>query len=134
MALNTEAYVLAKSYTGKSLDGQGYIKGDKGDPGRDGVDGKDGASVTNMEIDDNGHLIAYYENGTSSDCGEIPTTSGDIDTIIEEKVQEQFETQMDDTIQEKVEKAVEDALAGLGGGGEGGDSSSEIEDEIDSWF
>ncbi len=118
MALSTEAYVLAKSYTVKSLIGAGALKGEKGD---------EGASVTNMEIDANGHLITYYSNGTFSDAGEIPTVSTEVETLVEEKIQEQIETQLDTTIQEKVNQAVEDALSDSS-------SSDDNNDEIDSWF
>lgn len=118
MALDVISMILANSYTEESLDGAGALKGDKGD---------DGASVTNMEIDANGHLITYYSDGNSSDCGEIPTVSTEVETLVEEKVQEQIETQLDDTIQEKVDKAVEEAL-------QGDSSTGDVDSEIDSWF
>lgn len=118
MAVNTEAYVLSKGYTAKSLTGAGALKGDKGD---------DGVSVVGMTIDSNNHLVSTLSNGSTLDAGEISIESTEVETLVEEKVQEQIETQLDDTIQEKVDKAVEEALQG--------DSSSEgVEDEIDSWF
>lgn len=109
---------IAKSYTEASLTGAGALKGEKGDTG---------TSVTSMKIDTNGHLITYYNNGTSSDCGEIPTANDEVETLVGQKVQEQIETQLDDTIQEKVDKAVEEAL-------QGDSSTGDVESEIDSWF
>ncbi len=121
MALDVISMILSNSYTEESLEGAGALKGDKGD---------DGVSVTNLEIDENGHLITYYDDGTSSDAGEIPTITTEVETIVETKVQEQIETQLDTTIQEKVDQAIEDAL---GGGSEDG-SDSNADDEINSWF
>lgn len=36
-------------------------------------DGEDGVSVTDIVVNDNGHLICSLSNGTSIDAGDIPT-------------------------------------------------------------
>lgn len=61
-------------------------KGDKGDQGPagpqgekgdSGDDGKDGRGIQSMKINDEGHLIAYYTDGTSEDCGLVKGEKGD---------------------------------------------------------
>ena len=52
-------------------------QGEKGDSGDDGKDGKDGRGVQSMKINDEGHLIAYYTDGTSEDCGLVKGEKGD---------------------------------------------------------
>lgn len=42
--------------------------------GKDGEDGNDGVSVTDIAVNDSGHLICSLSNGTSVDAGEIPTS------------------------------------------------------------
>lgn len=52
-------------------------KGDKGDQGERGENGSDGRGVESMKINDEGHLIAYYTDGSSEDCGLVKGEKGD---------------------------------------------------------
>jgi hypothetical protein len=55
------------------IDGQ---DGTNGTDGRDGVDGKDGRGITATQIDDQGHLIVSYSDGTSADLGRVVGQDG----------------------------------------------------------
>lgn len=46
-------------------------KGDKGDKGDQGERGEQGRGIDHMQINSEGHLIAYYTDGTSEDCGSV---------------------------------------------------------------
>lgn len=43
---------------------------------KDGVDGKDGLSITNVQIDDNKHLICTLSDNSTIDAGELPGGTG----------------------------------------------------------
>ena len=94
-----EALAIAKSYTKKSLEGQGAIKGDKGDKGdngttphidettknwfigdvdtgilaqgTDGKNGKDGNSVTLITKDSNENIVFTFSNGQTQTIGKL---------------------------------------------------------------
>lgn len=62
---------------GEDWDKVGNIKGEKGDKGEpgengsNGSNGSDGVSITNVYIDDNGHLICVMSDSSSIDAGSI---------------------------------------------------------------
>ena len=91
-----EAYALSKSYTKKSLEGQGALKGDKGDngttphidettknwfigdvdtgilaQGTNGKDGKDGKSISTITKDDNNNIIVTFTDGSTQNIGKL---------------------------------------------------------------
>ena len=49
------------------------VDGKDGKDGLNGKDGKDGLSVTNIEINENNHLICTLSNGQAIDAGELPS-------------------------------------------------------------
>ena len=48
----------------------------KGADGKDGVDGADGVSVIKSEINENGELVLYYSNNTSTNLGKVVGSHG----------------------------------------------------------
>ena len=59
-----EVLALAKSFTKKSLEGKGAIKG------------KDGLSVVSLAVNAERHLIVTFSDGSTADAGEVPTVQG----------------------------------------------------------
>ena len=51
---------------------------------------EDGISVASVDIDSNNHLICTMSDGTTMDAGEIPTVSGDVGQMIEDKIDEKL--------------------------------------------
>lgn len=50
--------------------------GSDGQDGQDGMNGQDGTSIVSSEIDENGHLIITYSNGTKQDVGKVVGENG----------------------------------------------------------
>ena len=48
-----------------------------GENGQDGKDGKDGTGVASATFDHRGHLILYFTDGTSTDCGLVKGEAGE---------------------------------------------------------
>ena len=101
-----KAYVLAKGYVKKSLDGVGALKGspcqiESITPSADGsyttivfkwegTSGtvytdqlivENGIGVESLAIDEDGHLIATYTDDSTVDAGEIPTKTVEVGTV-----------------------------------------------------
>ena len=49
-------------------------QGDQGDTGPQGDKGDTGRSITNTEINENGHLIISFSDGTTQDAGQVKST------------------------------------------------------------
>ncbi len=72
--MNIVDVAIAKTYTKKSLQGAGAIKGQKGDPGKDG---KDAPTITNVDVDENNVLSTTLSDGTTLTAGSIKTVQGE---------------------------------------------------------
>ena len=72
------AYAQAKDlgFTGTLDEFIELVSGKDGADGKDGVPGKDGVGITSVLVDDNGHLLVYFTDGTSTDCGLVKGEDG----------------------------------------------------------
>lgn len=57
-------------------DGKNGLDGLDGHDGRDGIDGKDGKGVVSAVINEDGHLVITYTDGTVSDLGKVTGNNG----------------------------------------------------------
>ena len=55
----------------KGADGQNGEQGPKGDTGAAGKDGKDGRGIANLEVNEDGELIATYTDGETQNLGRV---------------------------------------------------------------
>ena len=76
----TDAQILAQTRTfcasHGDCRGRAGTDGQDGANGTDGVDGKDGRGITATQINDQGHLIISYSDGTSVDLGRVVGLDG----------------------------------------------------------
>ncbi len=83
-------------------------------------DGNDGVSVTNITIDESGHLICLLSNGTSINAGEIPTPIIFVDSTEELPIKGQISTLYIAGTSIYIWTGTEYVSLSTGGGGEGG--------------
>ena len=54
----------------------GSLQGEQGIPGINGENGKDGVGIISTTVDNKGHLIIYYSDGTFTNCGVVNGLNG----------------------------------------------------------
>lgn len=62
----------------QGVEGAKGDRGEKGDKGDQGEKGDTGRGIDHMQINDEGHLITYYTDGTNEDCGSVKDNSSPI--------------------------------------------------------
>lgn len=83
-------------------------------------DGKDGVSVTDITVNDSGHLICSLSNGTSVDAGDIPAPIVFVKNTDELPVKGQISILYVAGTSIYIWTGTEYAIISAGGGGEGG--------------
>lgn len=107
--MDIASYAAARKYVDKTLDGLGALKGapctvksitdiqggtritlewtsDSGvkqQQSFDVMDGDTGVSISSVEINNSGHVIVHYSDGTQSDAGSIIVSYNDLDNLPE---------------------------------------------------
>ena len=76
ITLMVVAMMLTALASCEALQGMQGPQGEQGIPGNNGENGKDGVGIISTIIDNKGHLIIYYSDGTFTDCGLITGENG----------------------------------------------------------
>ena len=85
--VNDEGHLIVTYSDGETADlgkvtgengagGEQGPKGDTGAAGADGADGKDGRGIVNLEVDEDGELIATYTDGETQNLGRVTGADG----------------------------------------------------------